>query len=508
MKLCSPLAGLALVLLAPMALLRGQAPHVEFRELPVPKAEAPLRYAVVLPPQFAAERAYPLLFAMPAGAMDEAAVAAGMQRHWGALGERGWVVVSPVCAGREHDLPLLLQHLRQTFCIAQGGMYLAGAEPAAVEAVWRLGLAQPQEFQSITAWPAAVPEREPALARLHGRRVALLVATSEREAAAATPRNLARLRQAGLKPQVVAVAGEPDAANFADHFVALFAERTLAGAAGEVSAALDAFHDAAAKGDEKKYFALLPDDAVFLGTDGTERWTGQEFRAFAMPYFERGPAWTYVPMSRHVSMAAGEALAWFDEMLDNEGYGECRGSGVLEKRGDQWVVRQYNLSIPIPNDVARGVVERIRAFAEQRVPACTTVVVVRHAEKGDGEDPDLNEIGKARSERLQRVLASLSVNAVFATDYRRTQATVRPLCESRKLTAEVLPAGKTKELAGRVRKDHLGEVVVVAGHSNTVPALLKELGVIEPVKMKDEDYDCLFVVTLGVDGARLLRLHY
>lgn len=508
MKCCFPLAGFALALLAPLALLRAQQPRGEFRELQVPKVATPLRYAVVLPPQFSAERAYPLLFALPAGAQDEAAVTEGLQRRWGALGEQGWVVVSPVCSGREADLPALLGHLRQTFCIAQGGMHLGAAESIAVDSMWRLALAQPQEFQTLTAWPALVPEREPALARLHGRRAFLFMAAADQGAAATAPRILARLQQAGLTARTAESAGEPLAARFVEHFVTLQAERAVPGAAGEVSTALDEFHDAAAKGDEQKYFALLPEDAVFLGTDGTERWTGKEFRDFALPYFQRGPAWTYVPISRHVTMANGDALAWFDELLDNEAYGECRGSGVLEKRGEHWVVLQYNLSIPVPNDVARGVVERIRAFAEKRVPACTTVLVVRHAEKGAGEDPDLDEAGKARSQRLQRVLESLPVEAVFATEYRRTQATVGPLCESRKLTPEIVPAAKTKELAARVRKDHNGKVVLIAGHSNTVPALLKELGIGEAVTMNDEDYDSLFVVTLGVGGANLLRLHY
>jgi phosphohistidine phosphatase SixA len=512
----SPLVRFMALLLASLALLRGQGAAVEFRELAVANAAAPLRFAVAVPAGFVPERAYPTLLALPGGAQDEGAVTDGLNRRWGEVCRRGWIVVSPVSAGREADLPALLRHLRQTFRIEQGGMHLVGAEAVGVDAMWRIALAQPQEFQTVTAWPANVPQRDQALAHLRGRRVALFAATGgstgesagEPLGAEVAARNVARLQQSGIAARVVDCNGEPDGMRFAELLETLHGERVFPGAAGNVSAALDDFHDAAAKGDEDRYFALLPDDAVFLGTDGTERWTGKEFRAFALPYFQRGPAWTYVPISRHVTMASGDALAWFDERLDNEGYGECRGSGVLEKRGERWVVRQYNLSIPVPNDIARGVVELTRSFFEKRLPVCTTVVVVRHAEKGAGEDPDLDEVGKARSDRLQRMLASLPVSAVFASEFRRTQATVKALCDTRKLSIEVVPAAKTKELAARVRQDHLGETVVVAGHSNTVPALLKALGVTETVVMAEEDYDWLYVVTIGIGGARLLRLHY
>src|SRR5262245_72631 len=60
-----------------------------------------------------------------------------------------------------------------------------------------------------------------------------------------------------------------------------------------VETTLDALHKAAAKADEKAYFDLYAKSAVFLGTDATERWTLEEFKAFAHPYFAKGKAWTY-----------------------------------------------------------------------------------------------------------------------------------------------------------------------------------------------------------------------
>jgi hypothetical protein len=137
------------------------------------------------------------------------------------------------------------------------------------------------------------------------------------------------------------------------------------GADAAVEAALNAFHRAAAEADEDTYFALLPDDAVFLGTDPAERWTGREFREFAMPYFHRASAWVYEPRDRFVTVDPARGFAWFDEMLDNKSYGVCRGSGVMEYRNGAWVIRQYNLSIPVPNDLAADLAARIRAMAKK-----------------------------------------------------------------------------------------------------------------------------------------------
>jgi ketosteroid isomerase-like protein len=129
----------------------------------------------------------------------------------------------------------------------------------------------------------------------------------------------------------------------------------------EVAQALDAYHAAAAKADEEAYFARMAPKGVFLGTDATERWDKDAFRAFAHPYFAKGKAWTFVPHDRHIDLSADGRVAWFDELLDSATYGECRGSGVLEKIDGAWKIQQYNLSIPMPNDLSKEFVARIRA---------------------------------------------------------------------------------------------------------------------------------------------------
>jgi ketosteroid isomerase-like protein len=128
------------------------------------------------------------------------------------------------------------------------------------------------------------------------------------------------------------------------------------------AAALDAFHAAAARADEAAYIELLAENAVFLGTDASERWDKTAFRAFAHPYFSQGKGWTFVPRDRHLERSRDGNLMWFDEKLGSESYGECRGTGVLERQSDgRWKITQYNLTIPIPNDLAKEFVARIRA---------------------------------------------------------------------------------------------------------------------------------------------------
>lgn len=394
------------------------------------------------------------------------------------LARAGFVVALPVFAADEPAAAAAARfaQLRREFRIDQGGMHLAAPAEGRAAAV-RFALANAPQFQSVTLWGSGAANELAALRPLRARRLQVLAA--------------------------------PVVDELVLHFRTLHGARTLPGAAGDVARTLDDFHDAAANGDEARYFAILPDDAVFLGTDATERWTGAEFKAFAMPYFQRDSAWTYVPLQRHVELEADGALAWFDEVLDNDAYGECRGSGVLALRAGRWVLRQYNLTVPVPNDLMRGVATRIRAFAAGHAPAVTTVVLVRHAEKdGDGRDPGLSDAGLRRAERLAHVLHDLPIAAVYASEFARTAATVAPLCRERHLEPVAVPAADVRALAARLRREHLGGTVVVCGHSNTVPALAKALGVADVPAIDEAEFDHLLVVTIDADGAHALALRY
>lgn len=130
----------------------------------------------------------------------------------------------------------------------------------------------------------------------------------------------------------------------------------------EIASVLDAFHHAASDASFEQYFDQMASDGVFLGTDATERWTKPQFQAYAKPYFDAGTGWTYVPRDRHIAVSDTGEVAWFDELLDNEKYGEARGTGVLVLEGNAWKISQYSLSFPIPNDIAGSVVEQIAAW--------------------------------------------------------------------------------------------------------------------------------------------------
>ena len=134
-------------------------------------------------------------------------------------------------------------------------------------------------------------------------------------------------------------------------------------------AVLDDWHLAAARADADLYFSLMAPGAVFLGTDATERWTKNEFRTWAEPYFKKGKAWTFKAVKRHVSYSSDGNTAWFDEDLDTPNLGPARGSGVLVRQGKTWRIAQYNLSVPIPNplmkQVKKDIEEHLKAATKQ-----------------------------------------------------------------------------------------------------------------------------------------------
>ncbi len=123
---------------------------------------------------------------------------------------------------------------------------------------------------------------------------------------------------------------------------------------------LDRLHHAASVADGEAYFSLFTDDAVFLGTDATERWTIGEFEDFASPYFSTGRGWTYTSTKRHINIAANGQHASFDELLAHKGFGVCRGTGVLRLVDDEWRIEQYHLTIPLPNAIAHEVADQIK----------------------------------------------------------------------------------------------------------------------------------------------------
>ena len=138
------------------------------------------------------------------------------------------------------------------------------------------------------------------------------------------------------------------------------------------------------------------------------------------------------------------------------------------------------------------------------------IVVVRHAEKADqSTDPVLSAEGTARAEALAKALRSLDVKAVYVTQYQRTALTGAPLAKAAGLSTIQVHSDASADLVERMKKEHPADVVLTVGHSNSVPRILKLLGVAETIELGDNDYDNLFIVVPGASGPpTLLRLKY
>jgi phosphohistidine phosphatase SixA len=133
------------------------------------------------------------------------------------------------------------------------------------------------------------------------------------------------------------------------------------------------------------------------------------------------------------------------------------------------------------------------------------VLVVRHAEKVDNsDDPALSGIGTARAEALAEALSDARVEHVIVTQRQRTRLTAAPLMSARGLEPEVVPFGRdmaehVRAVAAAVRRQS-GKVVLVVGHSNTVPMIVHALGGPRAPDLCDARYAALFAVVPGAEG--------
>jgi hypothetical protein len=133
----------------------------------------------------------------------------------------------------------------------------------------------------------------------------------------------------------------------------------------EINLVINNWHKAASVANFNDYFSALTDDSIFIGTDATENWNKTEFEAFAKPYFDKGKAWNFTPIERHIYFSEDKKTAWFDELLDTQ-MKICRGSGVLVRINNTWKIKHYVLSMTIPNDNTNEVV-KIKASLEDPI---------------------------------------------------------------------------------------------------------------------------------------------
>ncbi len=122
---------------------------------------------------------------------------------------------------------------------------------------------------------------------------------------------------------------------------------------------IDGWHHAAAVADEDVFFGSMTKDAIYLGTDETERWLRDDMKAWSKPYFDRETAWAFTSKNRTIYLSEDHTIAWFEELLDTW-MGVCRGSGVVLNTNEGWRIAHYNLAVTVPNDLINGFIELVK----------------------------------------------------------------------------------------------------------------------------------------------------
>lgn len=142
------------------------------------------------------------------------------------------------------------------------------------------------------------------------------------------------------------------------------------------------------------------------------------------------------------------------------------------------------------------------------------VILVRHAElqgaaMANPKNVPLSKDGKERAQRLASLLKDSGIAAIYVTDFLRTNQTAQPLSQDLNKKLIVVPKGDPLDLVAQLRKNYAGQTVLLVGHTDTLPGLVKALGVPSEIKIEAQDYGNIFIVTPKTEGAAgLLRLRY
>src|SRR6185369_4411963 len=141
-----------------------------------------------------------------------------------------------------------------------------------------------------------------------------------------------------------------------------------------------------------------------------------------------------------------------------------------------------------------------------------TVIIVRHAEKiidPNNPDVDLSPAGQARAQEIAREFADTGINAIYATQYKRTQQTVKPLADKLGLPVTVVNSKSTADLLTQIKAQHSGQTIFIAGHNDTVPEIIAGLGGPQYPTIPESEYDNLFIVTVYRTGkAKVVKMKY
>ncbi|MGQ1908418.1 nuclear transport factor 2 family protein [Marinifilum sp. RC60d5] len=112
---------------------------------------------------------------------------------------------------------------------------------------------------------------------------------------------------------------------------------------------IDNWHKDAASANLDDYFKAMSEDAIYIGTDPSEKWTKEEFYQFCKPFFDKGTTWNFTPFDRKIYYSSDTNTIWFDELL-NTWMGVCRGSGVIVVENGNYKISHYHLSVTIKNE--------------------------------------------------------------------------------------------------------------------------------------------------------------
>ncbi len=144
----------------------------------------------------------------------------------------------------------------------------------------------------------------------------------------------------------------------------------------------------------------------------------------------------------------------------------------------------------------------------------TTIILVRHAEKGPGQDPSLTPAGQLRALALRDAIDGAGLSAIYVTNFQRTQQTAAPTATALGLTPTIVsisgtPEAHAADVAARVRARTSGSRILVVGHSNTVPLIMQQLGVTNPPTIAESEFDRFFVLLRRKDAAtRVIEVQY
>jgi broad specificity phosphatase PhoE len=152
------------------------------------------------------------------------------------------------------------------------------------------------------------------------------------------------------------------------------------------------------------------------------------------------------------------------------------------------------------------------------VPASAqqTVIFVRHAERADGgagapdamtgapADPTLSDAGAARAARLAAMLADAGVKGIYTSEFKRTQETAKPLASKLGVAIEVVPSKEAAALVAKIKAAHPRDTVLIIGHSNTIPDVIRAFGG-PAIKIADDEYSGIYILTPSTGTLTLIR---